>query len=261
MTDLFRKILISNDDGVHAQGIEHLYDVAKKLSDDVWVIAPDLEQSGASHSLTIRKPLRIRKLGEKKYSVDGTPTDSVLVGINHILKDDKPSLILSGINNGSNIGDDVTYSGTVAAAMEATLLGIPSIAISLSSGGMSASKWHTALHFLPDILMHLKDFDWQPNILININFPNAEIDEISGVRITVQGSRKLGEDLFECVDPRGHKYYWIGPMRRDFDVPDNTDVAAIRTNAITITPLHLDLTHYPSLSGLEKIFKNKTGAI
>ncbi|MBT4880593.1 MAG: 5'/3'-nucleotidase SurE [Alphaproteobacteria bacterium] len=250
------RILVSNDDGINAPGLKILKEVAEQLSDDVWVVAPETEQSGASHSLTLSRPLRIRQISDRRYSVDGTPTDCVLLGVNHILKDKKPTLVLSGVNYNSNLGEEVTYSGTVAAAMEATLLGIPAIALSQVIDRRHPPKWATALHFAPDIIRNLLKTYWPKECLMNINFPDAIIHSVKGTKVVPQGFRDLsGGELWECKDPRNRPYYWIGPLPVQKSFTPRTDLSAIEESYISITPLHLDLTHHQTLNALKKTFK------
>jgi len=250
-----KRILVTNDDGITAGGIEVLERIARQFTDDVWICAPKTEQSGAGHSLTIHRPLRLESHGEQRYSVDGTPTDCILIAVNHLLKDDPPDLVLSGVNYGENIAEDVTYSGTIAAAMEATLLGVPAIAFSMRrSEGNPLMPWATAEHFGPDIIRRLTAVPWPDDLLMSVNFPHLEADQVKGIRVARQGRRKVGDDLVERLDPRGRSYFWIGNLTQDQDPQTDTDAGALAADAISITPLHLDLTHYPTLAQLEKVF-------
>lgn len=237
------RILVSNDDGIHATGIEVLERVARSLSDDVWVVAPDAEQSGASHSLTLRQPLRVRKVSDRSFAVAGTPTDCVLFAVRRILSDHPPDLVLSGINRGGNLGDDVTYSGTVAAAMEGALLGVPSIALSQQIDGPHRAKWATAEAHAADIIRKLTAVDWPKDMLVNVNFPDVPHRSVKGVQVVPQGKRKIGIQFEERQDPRGYPYYWIGPMREEEAGDRPTDMAVVREGVIAVTPLHLDLTY------------------
>jgi 5'-nucleotidase len=248
------RILLSNDDGIHAPGLKILEKVARELSDDIWVVAPELDQSGSSHSLTLRDPLRIREISEKRFAISGTPTDCIVIAKNHILKDNPPSLVLSGINNGSNMAEDVTYSGTIAAAMEATLLGIRAIALSLSVTSDHPAKWSTAEQFGPDIIRRLLKFQFQDNTLININFPDVIVSSVKGVAVTRQGQRRIETCLQEHTDPRGRHYYWIGGTQYDGSSHEGTDLKANEQGMISITPLSLDLTHTESMNQLKKVF-------
>ncbi|MCE2950972.1 MAG: 5'/3'-nucleotidase SurE [Alphaproteobacteria bacterium] len=249
------RILISNDDGVNAHGIKVLESIAHTLTDDVWVVAPESEQSGAAHSLTLRRPLRIHKISPRRFAVDGTPTDCVMVALLKIFENDKkPTLMLSGINHGANMGEDVTYSGTVAAAMEATLLGVPSIALSQVTKTGQNVKWATAEHYAPLVIKDLLAKGWPQNVLMNINFPNLVTGSVKGVKYVSQGLRNIRDTLIEWVDPRGNPYYWIGAAERD-DSPTEveTDLEAIQNGYIAVTPLHLNLTHAPTLEKIQAV--------
>jgi 5'-nucleotidase len=248
------RILLSNDDGIHAPGLKVLEKAARRLSRDVWVVAPETEQSGASHSLTLQRPLRIRKLAPRRFAVDGTPTDCVLLAINHILADHKPDLVLSGINRGGNLGEDVTYSGTVAAAMEATLLGVPAMALSLVADSEASARWATASAHFAKLVRGLAATGWPENVFINVNFPDVLVSRVSGIAVTHQGRRKLGDELVERQDPRGRSYYWVGAMRTEDAGKRGTDLAAVNAGAISVTPLYMNLTHEPTLRRLKKAF-------
>src|ERR1043166_9329677 len=197
------RILVTNDDGVHAPGIEVLERIARMLSPDVWPVAPDVEQSGAAHSLTLRRPVRLRKVGDRRFSVDGTPTDCALLAVNHVLKDRRPDLVLSGVNGGANLGEDVTYSGTIAAAMEATLLGVPSIALSQVTTHPHPAKWATAQKHAARAIRALTRVSWPANVLMNVNFPDVIAGAVKGVAAATQGRHKIGDELVENRDPRG----------------------------------------------------------
>src|SRR5882762_4393961 len=240
------RILISNDDGIQSPGIKVLEKVARELSDDVWVVAPEQEQSGASHSLTTRRPLRISEVARQRYAVDGTPTDCVLIAVKRLLRNRPPDLVLSGINAGSNVGEDLTYSGTVAAAMEATLLGIPAMALSQDYRGPDI-PWQTAEAFAPEVIRRLLRLPWPDSTLFNINFPGVPPTEAAGFAVTSQGQRAIADNLTEGVDPRGRPYYWIGPTREEGEAEPGTDVAALAGNRVSVTPIYLNLTNVPVL--------------
>ncbi|MCR6632048.1 MAG: 5'/3'-nucleotidase SurE [Magnetospirillum sp.] len=248
------RILVSNDDGIHAPGIKVLEKVARALSKDVWVVAPETEQSAAGHSLTIRRPLRLRQVSRRRYAVDGTPTDAVLLGINHLLRDKKPTLVLSGVNRGGNLGEDVTYSGTVAAAMEATILGVPAIAFSQYYGPDHPIRWSTAEHWAPEIIRRVTRVGWGRNVLINVNFPDVAADKVSGVEITRQGKRKIGDELTERLDPRGEPYIWIGAQRAEERSTRGTDIEAVVRGAVSVSPLCVDLTDQHTMASLATVF-------
>lgn len=248
------RILISNDDGIAAPGIKVLEKVARSLSADVWVVAPETEQSAAGHSLTIRRPLRVRKVSRRRYAVDGTPTDSVLLGINHVLKDGKPTLMLSGVNRGGNLGEDVTYSGTVAAAMEATILGVPAIAFSQYYEPGAPLHWATAEHYAADIVRRVTRVGWGRNVLMNVNFPAVTPDKVTGIEVTRQGKRKIGDELLERLDPRGEPYVWIGAQRAEDRCSRGTDIEAVVRGAISVSPLCVDMTDRDTLRALGAVF-------
>jgi 5'-nucleotidase len=249
------RILVTNDDGIHAPGIKVLEAIARALSKDVWVVAPESEQSAASHSLTLRRPLRVRRLASRRFAVDGTPTDCVLLAINHILKESKPTLCLSGVNRGGNLGEDVTYSGTVAAAMEATLLGVPSVALSQVYADRASINWDTARHHAPDVIRRLARVQWPQNVLINVNFPDCQPAQVKGSEVVGQGRHKIGDQLVETTDPRGEPYYWIGAMRLEDATRKGTDIASIKGDRISVTPLYMDLTHRPSMRKMARAFE------
>lgn len=255
MTDTRKlRILLSNDDGIQAEGFAVLEQIAREITDDVWVCAPELEQSAASHSLTIRRPLRLRQLGERRFAVDGTPTDCVLLAINHILKDQKPDLVLSGVNHGRNIAEDVTYSGTIAAAMEATLLGVRAIAMSQELPTDAAPDWSAAAHWGPEVVRRAVAVPWPRNVLVNVNFPARPADQVKGISVVPHGNRKIGDELVERLDPRGRSYFWIGVSRNDDAIPVDTDSHALDEGRIPVTPLYLDLTHYETIERLRQAF-------
>ena len=246
------RILISNDDGVEAEGIAILERIARTLSDDVWVVAPSVEQSGAGHSLSLHKPLRIKKVAERRYAVDGTPTDAVLLGVMEIMKDKRPDLMLSGINRGSNLAEDVTYSGTVSAAMEATLLEIPSIAFSNQIKG--EVNWSVPEKYTADIIRSLAATNIPHDRLININFPAVAVDQVKGIKLCPQGRRKLDDNLDRRIDPQGRPYLWIGGQRtQGFNDHPDSDFATIAQGYITMTPLSLDMTDYKLLESLREV--------
>lgn len=247
------RVLISNDDGINAPGLKTLEKIARTMSDDVWVVAPEVEHSGAGHSLTLARPLRVRKVSEQRFAVDGTPTDCMQVALKRLLKDHQPDLMLSGVNNGANLGEDVTYSGTIAAAMEATILGIPSIALSQLVKSGQHAKWGTAEHWAPGIIGQLLKAGWPEGVMLNINFPNAITDSVKGVKLVKQGARHQQGEITKWHDPRGEPFYWLASSIRgeETDEPD-TDLACISENYITMTPLNLDLTNYETLENLKK---------
>ena len=243
-----KTILVSNDDGIHSEGIKTLAKALKRVG-EVFIVAPDRERSAASHSLTLHKPLRVEKIGPNAYAINGTPTDCINLAVNGILKK-RPDLVVSGINKGGNLGDDVTYSGTVSAAMEGTLLGIPSFAISLVSISRENFDFKNAARFAARLARFILKNRLPKDTLLNINVP--DVDEIKGYRITKQGKRLYGDAIVEKVDPRGKKYYWIGGDILKWEGGEDTDFKAITSNFISITPVHLDMTNYASFKELHK---------
>jgi 5'-nucleotidase len=240
-------LLVSNDDGIHSLGLAAL-EAAMREVGEVVVVAPDREQSACSHSLTLHRPLRIDEIGPARYVVDGTPTDCVNLAINGILPR-RPALVVSGINKGANLGDDVTYSGTVSAAMEGTLLGVPSIALSLI--GRHEFAFEAAARFARRLAGWVLDRGLPPDTLLNVNVPQLPDGATpKGVARTRMGRRRYGDAIVEKVDPRGRKYYWIGGEELDFLEEEGTDFFAVRQGLISVTPIHLDLTNYRSFDAL-----------
>ena len=248
------RILLSNDDGIDAPGLKTLERALRKISRDVWVVAPEREQSGAGHSLTLRMPLRIRKLGPKRFAVDGTPTDCVLLAIKQIMKDKPPALLVSAINLGGNMGEDVTYSGTVSAAMEGTLLTVPSIAFSLAVSNGQAPRWDTAGEVVGQVVNRLAAVTWPDNTLMNVNIPNLPLEQLTGIHAAAQGQRPVGDNTVESADPRGRRIYWIGPNRNEEAVKPGTDIDIVMQGGVAIVPILLDMTHRAGLESLRKIF-------
>jgi 5'-nucleotidase len=249
------RILLTNDDGIDSPGLHALRDIANQLSDDVWIVAPETNQSGASHSLSLHEPLRLRKLEERAFAVRGTPTDSVIMGVRHILKDKAPDLVLSGINRGANMAEDVTYSGTIAGAFEGTILGIRSMALSQAFGFESgkAVRWQTGLAHAPALLRKLLALEWPPSSVMNINFPDREPDNVAGTMVTTQGRRDPGLlNIDERHDTWGNPYYWLAFERRRSNAQEGTDLAAVYAGFISVTPLCLDLTHQAMRGALEQ---------
>lgn len=248
------RILISNDDGIHAPGLRHLERIARALAKDVWVVAPENEQSASAHSLTLRRPLRIRQLSRRRFAVDGTPTDAVLLAVTQILKKRPPDLVLSGINRGGNMGEDVTYSGTVAAAMEAALLGIPAIALSQHVPPGGNARWATAVAHSPEVLRRLAAASWPRSVFINVNFPDVEAEAVTGIRAAFQGRRKPGGAIVEGFDPAGRPYYWIATTRAFEEHALGSDLETVYGGGIAVSPMHLDLTHHATLRQFERLF-------
>ena len=249
------RILVTNDDGIHAPGLVAAEKIARALTSDVWVVAPETEQSGASHSLTLTMPLRLREIEKQRFAVTGTPTDCVMMACAHVMKDKAPTLILTGVNRGSNIADDVTYSGTIAGAMEGCALGIPSIAMSQSYGWTEGAeiRWDCGEVQGPPLIRKLVEAGWPQDVLMNINFPDAAPDEVKGIDLSSQGKRDLQTaNLERRVDARGNPYFWIGFKRVRSNPPAGTDLHAIYNKRIAVTPLHLNLTEFKVLETLKQ---------
>jgi len=245
------RILVTNDDGIHAAGLKALERIAAALSSDVWVVAPETDQSGVSHSLTLSEPLRLRQISERHYALKGTPTDCVIMGVKHILADRRPDLVLSGVNRGHNVAEDVTYSGTIAGAMEGTLLGIRSVALSQGYSGQDRHgvRYETAEALAPALIERLVALDVAPGTLFNVNFPPRAAADVRGTLTTRQGKR---DQEFLDVDPRtdgrGFPYYWIAMRRGPVEPEAGTDLAALKEGYVSVTPLKLDLTDHGSLA-------------
>jgi 5'-nucleotidase len=241
------RILCTNDDGIHAPGLKVIEEIARALSDDVWIVAPELDQSGVSHSLSLNDPLRLREVGPRHFAVRGTPTDCVIMGAKHILGEKGPDLVLSGVNKGRNVAEDVVYSGTIAGALEGTILGLPSFALSQEFSAATRDKplWDTALRFGPQIVRRVLDAGVPKNTVINVNFPACAPDDVKGISIARQGKRNLGFlAVDERRDGRGNPYFWIGFERTAVqDAPEQgTDLAALAARYVSVTPLRLDRT-------------------
>lgn len=243
------KILVTNDDGILAPGIQVLAETLRQHA-EVAVVAPDRERSAVSHALTLHHPLRATKLGENVFAVDGTPTDCVNLGI-HSLLSFRPDLVVSGINRGGNLGDDVSYSGTVSAAMEATLMGIPAFAVSLVSLSETAS-YDAAASFAVRLAKLVVEEGLPPDTFLNVNIPDLPPSALLPPRVTFQGKRRYEGMIVDKVDPRGRSYYWIGSVDLKFHDIEGSDYSAITRGHISVTPLHLDLTNYKSLEALNK---------
>jgi 5'-nucleotidase len=251
------RILITNDDGIHSHGITVLENIARQLSDDVWVVAPETDQSGVSHSLSLNDPLRLRQISERHYAVKGTPTDCVIMGVRHLLLAHKPDLVLSGVNHGQNVAEDVTYSGTIAGAMEGTILGIRSIALSQAYGaaGRDQIRWDCAEHHAPAIIRKVLEIGFPKNTLVNLNFPNCAPEDVTGTASAVQGQRN--QELLrldERIDGRAKPYYWIAFSRAKTTPEEGTDLHALAERKISITPIKLDLTDLPTTTEFARVF-------
>ncbi|PWB79713.1 MAG: 5'/3'-nucleotidase SurE [Methylocystaceae bacterium] len=253
------RILITNDDGIHAPGLAVAERVARTLTDDIFVVAPESEQSGVAHSLSLNDPLRLREISSRHFALKGTPTDCVIMAVRKILADRPPDLILSGVNSGQNLAEDVSYSGTIAGAMEGTILGIPSIALSQVYdffAGRQHIHWSCAEAHAAATIRKLVDAGIPPGVLMNVNFPNCPPGEVRGLAVTVQGQRS--NDLMRIEDRkdgRGIPYYWISFQRGNFTPGAGTDLEAVDANKISVTPLRLDFTDHPTLTRLAAAFE------
>jgi len=251
------RILVTNDDGILAEGLAVLEKIAAALSDDVWVVAPETEQSGASRALTLSDPIRVRRIGEKRFAVVGTPTDCVLLAVQDLVEGGAPDLVLSGVNRGQNIAEDVSLSGTVAAAIEGMALGIPSIALSQSMMYFHDEvtlSYETAEVFAPGIIERLLKAGWPKNVLININFPSGPATPEVQVEVTRQGLRdSYLRHAEKRTDLRGRDYYWLGFKGKLSKPADGTDLRAIYEGRISVTPLHIDLTDLATVRELKSV--------
>jgi 5'-nucleotidase len=252
------RILCTNDDGIHAPGLKVVEEIARALSDDVWIVAPETDQSGVSHSLSLNDPLRLREVDARRFAVKGTPTDCVIMGVRHLMEDGTPDLVLAGVNRGQNVAEDVTYSGTIAGAMEGTILGIPSFALSqvYSVATRKQPHWDTAIKYGPDLIRRILAEGVPRDVLINVNFPDCPPEEVRGIAVTTQGKRD--QELLRIeprYDGRGNPYYWLAFARRERAVPANgTDLSAIADCRIAVTALKLDLTDEPFMTRLAQLF-------
>ena len=252
------RILLTNDDGVRARGLDLLERGARTLTDDVWVVAPAEEQSGAGHSLTLTQPIRVRQLDERRFAVVGTPTDAVMMAVAHLMRDTPPDLVLSGINRGANLAEDVTYSGTVSAAMEGALAGFPSIALSqvyAREGMADTVPFAAAEAWAERVLRPLVSQPLEPRTLVNVNFPALPADEVRGIRVVRQGLRDYGRlRIDQRIDPRGYPYFWFALGDWTQTPGHVTDLEAVADGYVSVTPLHLDMTHEPSMARLQALY-------
>jgi 5'-nucleotidase len=237
------RVLIVNDDGVEARGIKLLEEIAREFTDDVWVVAPDEEKSGFSHSISMTVPIRVRKIDDHHFAVKGTPTDCALLAIYEFMGARAPTVLLSGINRGANLAEDITYSGTAAAAMEGALLGIRSVALSQVFALGGPVHWATARRFAPPVLARLLSCEWEPGTFVNVNFPDAPPENVGPARVTTQGRRLPGSFRpVRRVDERDFPYYWIKMTYNTGALEVGTDLHTIADNEVSVTPMHLDFT-------------------
>ena len=249
------RILLTNDDGVSAEGLACLERIAAALSDDVWVVAPEVEQSGASRAMTFTEPVRVRTLSPRKFAVSGTPTDCVILAISDLIEGQRPDLVLSGVNRGANMGEDISMSGTVAGALQGMVLGIPSISLSQQADYTREShvaRFETAEAHAPGIIARLIELGWPANVVMNLNFPDVTPEEVREVEVTRQGFRDICDLHAERrMDLRGRAYYWMGFFGRTDPMIEGTDLAALLQGRISVTPVHIDLTHMPTVHDLK----------
>lgn len=250
------RILICNDDGIHSEGIKVIEKAALSVTKDVWVVAPAYEQSGTGHSFTMHRSMSVKKVSERHYTVEGTPTDCVIYACRHLLRKHLPDLILSGINQGANLGSDVTYSGTVGAAIEGTLQGIRSIALSLHGAKSKADTqaWKTAEKYAPEIIKKLMSVEWAPQVLMNVNFPSIPPEQVSGIEISSLGQCKIGNDISVSSAVEDEELFQIGYARHEDPSIKGTDLEAVLRGAITITPVTLNMAHDRMISDLCSAF-------
>ena len=250
------RLLLTNDDGIDAPGLEALERIAGALSDDVWICAPAVEQSGKGRGITLTEPLRVNRLGDRRFAVTGTPTDCVVLAVNDLMPE-KPDLVLSGVNRGHNVGEDVSYSGTVAGALQGMAFGIRSIALSQSLERFHdevVAHFETAETYAPAIIRRLLDQKWFDGVVMNLNFPARPPEAVTEVEVTRQGFRDLGEmHAVRRTDLRGRDYYWMSFRGAKQEHPDGTDLRAMDEGRISVTPLHIDLTHMPSIRDLKGV--------
>jgi 5'-nucleotidase len=249
------RILVTNDDGIHAEGLAALERIAGALSQDVWVCAPESEQSGASRSLTLSEPLRVREVDKRRFAVRGTPTDCVMLAIQYLIEGARPDLVLSGVNRGLNAAEDVTMSGTVAGAIEGMAMGVPAIALSQMMGAArreGLDLYDAAEVFAPGLIERLVELGWADDVILNINFPARPAKEVTAVEVTRQGFRDVRTRYAELrTDLRGRDYYWMGYRSEPSRPPEGTDLRAAYEGRISVTPLHIDLTHMQTVHALK----------
>lgn len=253
---LVNRILLVNDDGIDAQGIKILKNVAQKLAHEVWVVAPIIDQSGVSCSVSLKAPFRVAKRSHTEYAVYGTPADCMLFALKHLMTDQLPDLVLSGINNGSNVGFETILSGTVGAAMMAMTLGVPAMALSqVSSEDNQPTNWHCAIHHAENVIRKLHGLSMPKNICFNVNFPDCNADQIKGYKLTKQGEPDVSElILTPTKDPEGHDYFWFRAKRNQTACHEDKELDIANSGYVAITPMSYERTHYPSFNTLQNAF-------
>lgn len=251
------RVLIVNDDGIDGPGIKLLEELVGRYSDDIWVVAPDDERSGAGHSISVSHPIRLKQRDDRHFAVKGSPTDCALLGIHELLGDRKPDILFSGINAGPNLAEDITYSGTCSAAMEGAMLGIPSVALSQYLRYQQPVHWETSRHFLPGIIEQLMQQQPRTGSFVNVNVPDLPVEAVTGIRITTQGRRPPGSYLPKRrIDERFVPYYWIKIAHLEGEIEEGSDLAAMRDGAVSITPLQLDMTDHALAGQLAKSLRS-----
>jgi 5'-nucleotidase len=256
MADSNPRILLVNDDGIDAPGLELLEKVVRGITDDIWVIAPDEEKSGAGHSLSTYHPIRVRQRDERHFAIKGTPTDCALLGVYELIPGKRPDIILSGINRGTNMAEDVTYSGTASAAMEGAMLGIPAIALSQATRPPATVHWATSEAWAGRVIEKLLRLEWRPGSFINVNFPDCPPEDVRGIDVTTQGLRPPGTfKPVRRVDERHIPYYWTRIDFPDGGHAPGNDLQAFRDNKISVTPMQLDMTDRAAMAGLRALFE------
>ena len=251
------RVLLTNDDGIRAEGLTALERIAAVLSDDIWIVAPETEQSGAGRALTLGDPLRVIKYDDRRFAVRGTPTDCVMLAFHDLIEGPRPDLVLSGVNRGQNIGEDVSMSGTVAGAIQGMVMGVPGIALSQSMGiffDAVRARYEVAETYAPGIIRKLIETGWPKDVIINLNFPDTDPATVPDVEVTRQGFRDSQHMHPERrTDLRGRDYYWMGFKQKSHNPPAGTDLRAIYEGRISVTPLHIDLTHLPTVHKLKAV--------
>jgi 5'-nucleotidase len=249
---LFSRVLLTNDDGIDALGLRTLTELAEELAEEVWIVAPDHDQSGTSHSLSLHSPLRVSQKDERRYSVSGTPGDCVVMAVRHLMMSGRPDLILSGINRGANLGVETVFSGTVGAAMTGMLLGIPSMALSQAVSDRNAVRWDTARALAPKVIMHFAKGAWSQGSILNINFPDVPVGEVGPIELTTQGIGLMDDvEVISAIDPRSLEYHWLRLRRSAREDAAGSEAFAIGRRRISVTPLQFERTNQSILASLQ----------
>lgn len=249
---LFSRVLLTNDDGIDAPGLRMLAEVAEELADEVWIVAPNYDQSGTSHSLSLHSPLRVSQKDERKYSVSGTPGDCVVMAVRHLMRCGRPDLILSGINRGANLGIETVFSGTVGAAMTGLLLGIPSMALSQAFSDRNAVRWDTARTVAPKVIKQFAKGSWSQASILNINFPDVPVGEVGSIELTTQGTGLMDDvDVISAIDPRSLEYHWVRLRRSPKQDAAGSETSAIGQGRVSVTPLQFERTNQNILARLQ----------